>query len=74
MRTFSPRGSSRSASATSVAEYALRLDDRNLLAHATLARQCAVVGEDADRAWRTVFDNAGAVVWTATLYDVDAKS
>jgi hypothetical protein len=52
----------------------LRLDDRNLLAHATLARQCAVVGEDADRAWRTVFDNAGAVVWTATLYDVDAKS
>ena len=65
------------SSATSVAEYALRLDDRNLLAHATLARQYVVVGEDADyadRAWRTVLDNGGAVVWTATLYDVDAKS
>jgi hypothetical protein len=62
------------SSATRVAEYALRLDDRNLLAYATLARQYVVVGEDADRAWRTVFDNAGAVVWTATLYDVDAKS
>jgi hypothetical protein len=40
-------------------------------------RQYVVVGEDADyadRAWRTVLDNGGAVVWTATLYDVDAKS
>jgi hypothetical protein len=65
------------SSATSVAEYALRLDDRNLLAHATLARQYVVAGEDAndaDRAWRTVLDNGGAVVWTATLYDVDARS
>ena len=65
------------SSATSVAEYALRLEDRTLLAHATLARQYVVVGEDADyadRAWRTVLDNGGAVVWTATLYDVDAKS
>jgi hypothetical protein len=65
------------SSATSVAEYAVRLDDRNLLAHATLARQYVVVGQDAldaDRAWRTVLDNGGAVVWTATLYDVDARS
>jgi hypothetical protein len=65
------------SSATSVAEYALRLDDRNLLAHATLARQYVVIGKDAndaDRAWRTVLDHGGAVAWTATLYDVDARS
>ena len=64
-------------SATSVAEHALRLDDRNLLAHAILARQYVILGEDAefaDRAWRTVLDHGGAVAWTATLYDVDAKS
>jgi hypothetical protein len=65
------------SSATSVAEYALQLDGRNLLAYATLARQYVVGGEDAqyaDRAWRTVLDNGGAIVWTATLYDIDAKS
>jgi hypothetical protein len=64
-------------SATSAAEHALRLDPRNLLAHGILARQYVVVGEDAtyaDAAWRTVLDNGGAVVWTATLYDVDVKS
>ena len=36
-----------------------------------------MLGEDAtlaDRSWRTVLDNGGAVVWTATLYDVDSKS
>ncbi len=64
-------------SATSVAEHALRLDDRNLLAHGILARQYVILGEDAelaDQAWRTVLDHGGAVAWTATLYDVDAKS
>jgi hypothetical protein len=64
-------------SATSVAEHALQLDGRNLLAHAVLARQYVIAGEDAeyaDKAWRTVLDHGGAVVWTATLYDVDAKS
>ena len=64
-------------SATSVAEHALQLDGRNLLAHAALARQYVIAGEDAeyaDKAWRTVLDHGGAVVWTATLYDVDAKS
>jgi hypothetical protein len=64
-------------SSTSAAEYALRLDDRNLLAHAILARQYLIAGEDAehtDRAWRATLDNGGAVVWTATLYDVDVKS
>jgi hypothetical protein len=64
-------------SATSAAEHALRLDARNLLAHGTLARQYVVVGEDArlaDASWQAVLDQGGAVVWTATLYDVDVKS
>lgn len=59
------------------AERALALDPRNLLAHGLLARQYVVMGEDAslaDRSWREVLDNGGAVVWTATLYDVDYKS
>jgi hypothetical protein len=58
------------------AERALELDPRNLLAHALLARQDVVLGIDASRAeaeWRAVLDNGGAVVWTATLYDVDVK-
>jgi hypothetical protein len=64
-------------SATSAAEYALRLDPRNLLAHGILARQYVVVGEDArlaDGSWAAALDNGGAVAWTATLYDVDVKS
>ena len=42
-----------------------------------LARQYVVIGEDAKLAeeeWRTTLDHGGAVVWTATLYDVDTKS
>lgn len=65
------------ASSTYAAERALGLDPRNLLAHAVLARQYIVTGEDAslaEAAWRTVLDNGGRVVWTATLYDVDVKS
>jgi hypothetical protein len=64
-------------SATSAAEHALRIDPQNLLAHATLARQYLVIGEDAalaDASWQAVLDNGGAVVWTATLYDVDTRS
>jgi hypothetical protein len=64
-------------SATYAAERALELDPRNLLAHGLLARQYVVIGEDAtlaDRSWRAVLDNGGAVVWTSTLYDVDYKS
>jgi hypothetical protein len=64
-------------SATSAAEHALRLDPRNLLAHALLARQYVVIGEDArlaDASWQTTLDHGGSVVWTATLYDVDVKS
>ena len=59
------------------AERAAELDPRNLLAHAVLARQYVVLGIDASRAeqeWRAVLDNGGAIVWTATLYDVDVKS
>ncbi len=62
---------------TDPAERALRIDPGNLLAQGHLARQYLIAGEDAtftDAAWRTVLDHGGAVVWTATLYDVDAKS
>jgi len=65
------------AASTWAAERALALDDNNLLAHGVLARQYVVTAEDAalaQREWRTMFDNGGAVVWTATLYDVDARS
>lgn len=65
------------SSSTWAAERALELDPHNLLAHGVLARQYVVMGEDARRAedeWRTTLDHGGAVVWTATLYDVDTKS
>src|SRR5262249_45477007 len=65
------------ASSTWAAERARSLDPHNLLAHGLLARQYVVTGQDAhdaDAEWATVLDNGGAVVWTATLYDVDAKS
>jgi len=65
------------SSSTYAAERARTIDARNLLAYSQLARQYVVMGEDAslaDEAWRTALDHGGAVVWTATLYDVDAKS
>lgn len=65
------------SSATYAAERARTLDPRNLLSYSLLARQYVVTGEDAelaDAAWLTTLDNGGAVVWTATLYDVDTKS
>lgn len=65
------------AASTWAAERALELDARNLLAHGVLARQYVVTGEDAtlaQREWQTVLDHGGAIVWTATLYDVDTKS
>jgi hypothetical protein len=65
------------ASSTWAAERARSLDPHNLLAHGLLARQYVVTGEDArdaDAEWAIVLDNGGAIVWTATLYDVDAKS
>jgi hypothetical protein len=65
------------AASVHAAERARRLDPGNLLAHAVLARQYVVTGADAslaEAAWRTVLDNGGSIVWTGTLYDVDAKS
>jgi hypothetical protein len=65
------------SASTAAAERALELDPRNLLAHGVLARQYVVLGEDAAYAqeeWRQTLDQGGAIVWTATLYDVDAKS
>jgi hypothetical protein len=61
---------------TRVAERALEIDASNLLAHQILARQYLVLGEPelAEAAWRTVFAAGGAVAWTATLYDVDART
>jgi hypothetical protein len=58
-----------------IAERALEIDSRNMLAHAQIARQLVVLGEEDDRARAQiarVFDSGGAIVWTATLYDVDA--
>jgi hypothetical protein len=63
--------------AVRLAERARELDDRNLLAHGHLARLYVVVAIDAEKAeaeWRRVIDNGGAVVWTASLYDVDPRS
>ena len=65
------------SSSIQAAERALELDPDNLLAHGVLARQYVVIGEDAKLAeaeWRTTLDHGGAIVWTATLYDVDTKS
>lgn len=61
---------------TRAAERALELDPSNLLAHQILARQYLVLGEPelARRAWSEVFAAGGAVAWTATLYDVDART
>jgi hypothetical protein len=65
------------SASTWAAERALALDPGNLLAHGLLARQYVITGYDGAQAlteWRTVLDAGGAIVWTATLYDVDAKS
>jgi hypothetical protein len=61
---------------TRVAERALELDPANLLARQILARQYLVMGEPdlAEEAWREVFAAGGAVAWTGTLYDVDART
>ncbi len=59
-----------------LAERARELDPRNLLAYGYLARQYVVNAVDASKAedaWRTVLDNGGAIVWTATLDRVDPR-
>jgi len=62
--------------AQELAERALRADARNMMAHSILARQYTILGSDraAMESWSRVIENGGAVVWTATLYDVDYKS
>jgi hypothetical protein len=62
--------------ALAIAERAIALDANNALAHSQLARQLVVLGENGDRARATlenVFASGGSVVWTATLYDVNAR-
>jgi hypothetical protein len=63
--------------ALTIAERALDLDPHNQLAQSQLARQLVILGEDAERARaeiKTLFASGGALAWTATLYDVDAKA
>ena len=62
--------------AQELAERALRADPRNLMAHSILARQYTILGSEraAIESWTRVIDSGGAVVWTATLFDVDYKS
>lgn len=60
-----------------LAERAIELDDRNLLAHGYLARQRVVMAIDARKAeesWARVLDNGGAITWTATLPKVDPRA
>lgn len=62
--------------ALTIAERALDIDPRNQLARSQLARQLVILGEQGDRARaeiKTLFDDGGALAWTATLYDVDAR-
>jgi len=58
------------------AERARELDPRNLMAHGILARGYLNVDDpdSAEVAWRNVLDAGGAVVWTATIHNVDARS
>ena len=63
--------------ALTIAERALDIDPRNQLARSQLARQLVILGEDGARARAEItslFASGGALAWTATLYDVDAKS
>ena len=63
--------------ALTIAERALDLDPRNQLARSQVARQLVILGEQGDRARaeiKSLFAQGGALAWTATLYDVDARS
>jgi hypothetical protein len=58
------------------ARRAAKIDPGNRMAQSILARQY-LIEEDPERAepaWERVMDAGGAVVWTATLYEVDARS
>jgi hypothetical protein len=58
------------------AERALQIDPRNLMAHGILARHHLLTldGAAAAAEWARVLDAGGAVTWTGTLYDVDART
>jgi tetratricopeptide (TPR) repeat protein len=62
--------------AARLAERAQQIDPRNRMAYGILARQYVVLGEPerAEEAWARALDGGGAVVWSATLYDVDART
>jgi hypothetical protein len=62
--------------ATRLAERALEIDASNLMALSILARQYVVVDEPerAEEAWARTLRAGGAVVWSSTLYDVDART
>ena len=63
--------------ALTIAERALDLDPNNQLAQSQLARQLVIMGEDDERARaeiKKLFARGGAMAWTATLYDVDARA
>ncbi len=62
--------------AQDLAERAAARDRRNMMAHSILARQYTILGWDREAigSWGQVISSGGAVVWTATLYDVDYKS
>jgi tetratricopeptide repeat protein len=62
--------------AARLAERAIELDPDNLMAYGQLARVYLVLDQPdlGERAWQRVLDAGGAVVWTATLYDVDART
>jgi hypothetical protein len=62
--------------ATRLAERALELDASNLMALSILARQYLIVDEPerAEEAWARTLRAGGAVVWSSTLYDVDART
>jgi hypothetical protein len=62
--------------ATRLAERALELDASNLMALSILARQYLIVDEPerAVEAWARTLRAGGAVVWSSTLYDVDART
>ena len=63
--------------AIAIAERARELDDRNLLAHAQLARYYVQAGIDAAKArdeWKRTLDGGGAIVWTGTLFEIDDRS
>jgi hypothetical protein len=63
--------------ALAIAERAMTLDPRNQLARSQVARQLVILGENGQRARQEIdalFAANALLVWTATLYDVDAKS